>query len=87
LTAGNSPTWTTPREALRVVRYRPYLRKSVLVALIVGTVLFAINHLDVVIAGDATSAVWLKGVVTYLVPFVVSNVGILVASRARDEPR
>jgi hypothetical protein len=37
--------------------------------------------LDVVLRGDATIVVWLKSALTYLVPFVVSNVGILVAIR------
>jgi len=64
-----------------VVGYRPHLRKTVTIALIVGTVLFCINQLDVVLRGDATAVVWLKSVVTYVVPFAVSNAGVLVASR------
>lgn len=61
--------------------YRPHLRTTVTIALIVGTVLFAINQLDVVLRGDATTAVWIKAGVTFLVPFCVSNAGVLVASR------
>jgi hypothetical protein len=49
---------------------------------VVGTVLFCINQLDVVMRGDATAVVWIKSAVTYLVPFVVSNAGVLVASHA-----
>ena len=79
------PTWATWREALAVCAYRPHLRKTVAIAAIVGTVLFAINQLDVVLAGRATLAVWLKVALTYLVPFCVSNWGILVATR-RPEP-
>ena len=45
-----------------------------------GTVLFCINQLDVVLRGDATTGVWIKSAVTYLVPFCVSNAGILVAT-------
>jgi len=52
-----------------------------LTALCVGTVLFAINHLDEVWRGHATTATWIKSAVTYLVPFVVSNIGLLVGSR------
>jgi hypothetical protein len=51
-----------------------------LTALVVGTVLFAINQLNVVIDGHATAVVWVKAGVTYLVPFAVANVGILVAT-------
>ena len=76
------PTWTTWREALRVVTYRPHLRKTTAIALIVGTILFAINQLDVVLRGDATTLVWVKSAITYLVPFCVSNAGVLVACRS-----
>jgi hypothetical protein len=36
-----------------------------------------------VVRGDATTLVWLKSAVTYLVPFGVSNAGVLVASQRR----
>jgi hypothetical protein len=74
-------TWATWREAVGVVCYRPHLRKTAAIALVVGTVLFCINQLDVVLRGDATAVVWVKSAVTYLVPFIVSNSGVLVASR------
>lgn len=61
--------------------YRPHLRRTVLTALIVGTVLFGINQLDVVLSGAATTGTWIKVAVTYLVPFAVANVGVMVASR------
>lgn len=77
------PTWKTIGEALRVVFYPPHLRKTVTIALIVGTVLFCINQLDVVLRGDATASVWIKSAVTYLVPFCVSNAGVLVATRRK----
>lgn len=64
-----------------MVLYRPHLRKTISIAIVVGTLLFGINQLDVVLRGDATVAVWIKSVITYLVPFGVSNAGVLVASR------
>ncbi len=79
-------TWTTPGQALRVIARPTYLRRTISIALVVGTILFAINQLDVVLRGDATTSVWLKSALTYLVPFCVSNAGILVATRRR-EPR
>lgn len=82
-----SPTWQRWRDAPAVVLHPPHLRKTVTVALVVGTVLFCINQLDVVLRGDANTAVWVKGAITYLVPFVVSNFGILVASRRTDTER
>ena len=79
------PTRATWREALAVVRYRPHLLKTIRVALIVGTIIFAINQLDVVLRHKATLATYLKCAVTYLVPFCVSNYGILVATRRRED--
>jgi hypothetical protein len=76
-----APTWSTWRDAPAVVLYRPHLRKTLRIALIVGTVLFSINQVDVVVRGAATPVVWLKVALTYLVPFCVSNLGILIASR------
>lgn len=78
-------TWRSPKEALSVVAHRPHLRKTITIALVVGTILFCINQLDVVVHGDATAAVWIKTAVTYLVPFCVSNFGVLVGSRRRDD--
>jgi hypothetical protein len=77
------PSWSSPREAVRVVAHRPHLKATVRIALIVGTVLFVINQLDVVLSGNATTSTWVKGAITYLVPFVVSNLGILTATRQR----
>jgi hypothetical protein len=77
------PLWSRPREALRVVTYRPHLRRTLLTALVVGTVLFCINQLDVVLRGQATSTVWFKSGLTYCVPFTVSNIGILIATHRR----
>ena len=81
-----TPTWKSPREAVRVVAHRPHLRRTIRIALVVGTLLFAINQLDVVLAGDASASTWIKGAVTYLVPFAVSNLGLLAGTRA-DERR
>lgn len=72
-------TWSTPREALAVVRH--HLPRTLRITVIVGTVLFVINQLDVVLAGQATIRVWIKSGITYLVPFIVSNLGVLVGAR------
>jgi hypothetical protein len=74
-------TWSTPREALSVVAH--HFWRTLRIALIVGSILFCINQLDVVLSGRATPATWIKGGITYLVPFVVSNVGVLVGARRR----
>ncbi len=61
---------------------RPHLARTATVAIIVGTVLCAINQLDVLLAGRATGVTWLKVALTYLVPFLVSNYGVLSATRS-----
>jgi hypothetical protein len=60
---------------------RPHLARTAAVAVVVGTVLCVINQLDVLLAGRATWMTWLKIALTYLVPFLVANYGIVTASR------
>ena len=79
-------TWSSPTEAVRIVAHPPHLRRTAVTALIVGTVLFAINQLDVVLEGHATWVTWLKSAVTYCVPFAVANVGILIGTRRLNRP-
>ncbi len=50
-----------------------------------GTILFAINQLDVVMGGDASMVTWAKVALTYVVPFVVSNLGIVFATQRRQD--
>lgn len=75
------PTWARPREIPRVIAYPPHLKRSLATALIVGTILFTINQLDVVLADGWTLRVAIKSGLTYLVPFCVTNVGILAATK------
>jgi hypothetical protein len=77
------PTWDRWRDTPAVVFYPPHLRRTAAIALVVGTILFAINQLDVVVQGNATTIVWVKAAATYVVPFCVSNAGVLVATRRR----
>ena len=79
--------WSGFGGAAEVVLLPGNLRKTVAVALVVGTVLFVINQLDVVLRGQATGEVWLKVALTFLVPFGVSNYGILVATHRRRQDR
>jgi hypothetical protein len=70
------------RDALRICLRREHLRSTITIALVVGTVLMAINQLDVILSGDATTTTWIKVGVTYSVPFIVSNLGLLAGKRA-----
>ncbi len=78
-TAGR--TWSTPREALRIVFLRSTLRKTIKIALVVGTILSLINQLGVFIDGRANYATWIRVGANYLVPFCVSSTGFLTATK------
>jgi hypothetical protein len=61
------------------------LRRAVVVALVVGTVLNLINQGDRLISG--TEPDWFKLILTYLVPFVVSTHGSMtVLMRSQGSP-
>jgi hypothetical protein len=65
------------RDALAYCRRREHLRRTLRIALVVGIVLTAINQLDVILSGDATTVTLLKCGLNFVVPFVVSNLGLL----------
>jgi len=48
---------------------------------VVGIVLTAINQLDVILRGDATTFTWVKTGLNFCVPFVVSNLGLLAGAQ------
>jgi hypothetical protein len=72
-------------QALRICFRREYLRRTVKIALVVGTVLTLINQLDVILKGQADALTWVKCGLNYCVPFVVSNLGLLAGKRTQRE--
>jgi hypothetical protein len=79
-------TWSTRGELVSVVVASHNLKKTISVALIVGSAFFAMNQLGVILAGHATALVWLKTALTYLTPLFVSNFGVLSATRRACAP-
>ena len=73
------------RSALRICFQPEHLRRTARIALAVGLVLTAINQLDVILGGDATAATWVKTILNFCVPFVVSNLGLLAGKRAETQ--
>lgn len=65
------------------ILYPPVRDRAVRVALVVGTLLFAINQLDVVLRGEVTPIVAAKILLTFAVPYAVSTYSALQVSRAR----
>lgn len=63
------------------VRHRPMLRRSGIVALVVGTILTLLNQGDALFAGGWNDALYWKIPLTYCVPFLVATYGALTAAR------
>ena len=56
-------------------------KKAILTALVVGTILTAINHGDVILSGSAPLP-W-KVILTYCVPYCVTTWGAVTGKRAQ----
>jgi hypothetical protein len=54
---------------------------------VVGVLLTAINQLDVIASGSATAGTWIKSGLNFVVPFVVSNLGLLAGRREQRTGR
>jgi hypothetical protein len=76
-----SLTWLRWQEIPAVCLAPRNLRSTLAVAAVVGTLLVLINQADVVLGGGFGPRFWLKAGLTYLVPFLVSNYGLVVGSR------
>ena len=76
------------RKCLRcALRDAPMLPRSGRIALIVGTILVAINHGDGLLAGHFPPAFAWKVPLTYAVPFIVATLGALGAGKVPGQPR
>ena len=65
------------------MRFPPMLRRSLVVCLVVGTLLTAINQGNFILSGEFQAAMAWKIPMTYAVPFVVATVGGLLNARAQ----
>jgi hypothetical protein len=71
----------TPLCTRHALAHPPMLRRSLLTALVVGTILVAINQGNVLLDGRFPAALWWKIPLTFAVPFCVATWGGLVNSR------
>jgi hypothetical protein len=60
---------------------RRNLRRTVSIAIVVGIILTLINQGSVITTGHATAATWVRCALNFIVPFLVSNAGLLSARR------
>ncbi|MCI4354931.1 MAG: nitrate/nitrite transporter NrtS [Thermoplasmata archaeon] len=97
--AGNEPEHEPPADRPAVLAWRTYpeavllivrgatARAGLKVALLVGTLLTAVNEGASIVGGHATAATWARLAVNYVVPYVVASAGYLTAFRVRDDDR
>jgi hypothetical protein len=71
-----APGWLA--DALRA----DVVRRSLRVALLVGSLLVAINHGDHLLSGEVSATGWLKMALTFLVPYGVSTYASVGAIRS-----
>ena len=57
------------------------VRRALLFGVVVGPILIAINHGDALLAGEIEPARWLKISLTLLVPYLVSTISSVAATR------
>jgi hypothetical protein len=73
--------WSRPREAARLFARGVTVGTAGPVALVVGTVLSAVNQGATIIEGSSTWVTWVRVGVNYCVPFCVASIGFLAARR------
>ena len=73
---------SSSREAIRRTFAGPSLRRSLVVAAIIGTLLNAINQGPEIFTGHWP--IWWKLVLTYFVPFAVASYGSYAAFKSSD---
>ena len=61
--------------------YGPLVRRSFVVAVIVGTVLTAINQGNIILRGDFPASLYWKIPLTYAVPYCVATTGAILNAR------
>ncbi|MGI8612581.1 MAG: hypothetical protein ACR2KL_01325 [Nocardioidaceae bacterium] len=73
--------WSQPREAVQQLLRGATLPTCTPLALVVGTLLSAVNQGDALLAGRGDERVAVKVAVNFLVPFLTSSTGALLAVR------
>ena len=63
------------------IRHMPMVRRSLKVAVVVGTVLTLLNQGDTLLSGGWQNALYYKIPLTYCVPFLVATFGALTNGR------
>ena len=83
-TAASRATWVTHGEALRMFLRGATVPSASRIALVVGSWLILLNHGDRLARGDVP---WIKVLLDYVTPFIVSSLGFLAARRHSNVER
>jgi hypothetical protein len=68
------------REVLQTCAEPSNLRRTLTIAAVVGCILSIINEGDVILHGHATGSTAVKIGLNFVVPFIVSNLGVLAGT-------
>ena len=74
------------RNWLRIATRPDVVRRSLKVGAIVGTILVAINHGNLILQGVVTAEMIWKSLLTYCVPYCVSTYASVQAILHRQDP-
>ena len=77
------PTWECASEAVDVCLYPPNRRRVAVIAVVVGSLLVAINEGGALASGHVGWVVWVRVALDYLIPACVSTMGVLAGSRRK----
>lgn len=77
--------WSTYLQACSLVARGATVRVAGRVAVVVGTILSAVNQGLIIAGGHSSWATWVRVAVNYATPFVVASVGYLAACRTPTE--
>lgn len=75
--------WSTPLDACVLIAKGATFHTASKIALVVGTLLTAVNQGSVIVSGDASLATWVRTVANYLIPYTVASIGYLTPFRRR----
>lgn len=72
---------TTIKLYVRIVLAPVHLKRTLLIAFVIGSWLNLFNHGDQLLRGSMNAHLAIKLMLNYLTPFVVSNIGLLARQR------
>lgn len=74
----------SPRRATAQIMHPPHLRRTGMIALLVGAWLTAVNQGPALLNGQLDGLAWLQIALNVLTPFVVANLGLLANTRQQS---